>query len=91
MLNQVVLVGKLFWVYDTGVTLEVKRLTKNEQGNYDSDIISVEVPEYLLNNSRDYLDVKQEPMVAVKARIFSEGEDHSTLKLVAERLSFLRK
>lgn len=29
-------------------------------------------------------------MVAVKARLISEGDDHSVLKLTAERLSFLK-
>lgn len=90
MLNQVILVGKLFWVYETGITLEVKRSFKNNEGQYDVDIISVELPDHLYNTSKEYLDSDKEPMIAVKARLISEVDDHLVLKLVAERLSFLK-
>jgi single-stranded DNA-binding protein len=90
MLNQVVLVGKLFWVYETGITLEVQRSFKNNEGQYDVDIISVELPEDLYNTSKEYLNSGKEPMVAVKARLISEGDDHSVLKLTADRISFLK-
>lgn len=89
MLNQVILIGKLIWVYDQGITLKVKRNEKTTEGEFEYDIISVGVEPALFNKSKEFLDADKDITIGVKARLISEGEDHSVLKLMADKMTFL--
>lgn len=89
MLNQVILIGKLVWVYDQGITLKVERNEKTTEGKFEYDIISVGIETALFNKSKKFLDADKDITIGVKARLISEGDDHSVLKLMADKMTFL--
>lgn len=94
MLNQVILVGKIVEDPKEVVTsndelvvvmsLGIERHYKNEDGNYDSDIIEVVINRYLAETSKEYLE--KDMTVGVKARLTSK---YDGITVVAEKLTFI--
>ena len=51
MLNQIVLVGRIKQVEDRCVVVSVPRNSKNENGEYDNDLIPVLIGEQLMSRN----------------------------------------
>ena len=84
MLNHVILVGKIAEIGDDYVKISVPRNYKNENGEYDKDIIKCEVMKTLMNNIEEYC--KNNDTVGVKGRI--ENVDNVNV-IIVEKLTFL--
>ena len=93
MLNQVVLVGRLAKapkIYDNKgiLTLKVPRPYKNSEGEYENDLIPVNITGPILENARNYLTVGS--LVGVKGRIEADqSRTDGRIKIIVEKISFL--
>lgn len=91
MLNQFVVVGKVFSFTSTHVLLKVQRATiDSETKEYENDFLNIEVPHSIMNTLFEYLDLDN--IIAVKASLISESTIDSVtnnVKIVAERASVL--
>lgn len=86
MLNQVVIVGRVYEIKDSGVELAVPRSYKNSEGVYDTDFIDVRLYNALNDNVKEYCT--KGDIVGVKGRL--ERLEHSgALSVVAEKVTFL--
>ena len=87
MLNSVMLVGRLIEDVnegDKGFAIAVPRSFKNNDGEYDKDIIPVKIWEGITNHMANYC--KSGDMVGIKGRI--EVQDEKVV-VVAEKITFL--
>ena len=84
MLNQIVLVGRIKQVEDRRVVISVPRNSKNENGEYDNDLIPVLIGEQLTGNVKEYCG--EGDIIGVKGKI--ESLD-GNIKIRAEKISFL--
>lgn len=85
MLNQVVLVGRL-QNYDLvmgTMTLALPRQYKNENGEYDTDLIKVSIDKTMSKNM-SYLTIGD--MVGIKGRVEVKGIE---LEIKVDRVTFL--
>ena len=93
MLNQIVLVGRL--VDDPvieemedkkycRITIAVLRSYKNENGEYDTDLIPITLWNGIAENTKEYC--KKGDLIGVKGRIQSKEND---IEIVAEKITFL--
>lgn len=93
MLNQTVLVGRL--VKDPvieemedrkycNITIAVPRSYKNENGEYDTDLIPITLWNTIAQNTIEYC--KKGDLVGVKGRIQAK---ENNIEIVAEKLTFL--
>lgn len=93
MLNQVVLVGRLYEINKIGdkqvlITLATPRPYKNENGEYDTDYIPITLWEGIAQNTLEYC--KKEDLVGIKGRIkMIKNENGYDIEIVAEKLTFL--
>ena len=89
MLNQIMCVGRLQEIKNTNkkvvITLSVNRNYKNEQGIYETDLISCELYGDVAKNTLEY--VKVGDVVGVKGRM--ANLTGKKLTIVAERITFL--
>ena len=92
MMNQVVLVGRLYEIKEEGnktiLTLACKRAFKNENGEYEEDLIDFVLWGGVADNTKEYC--KKGDIIGVKARIQSKEVDNvRSIELVADRITFL--
>lgn len=84
MLNQFMLVGRITKIEQGKVVVAVPRNYKNNEGIYDTDIISVTIKENIEENTREYC--RKDDLIGIKGHIACLDNN---LELVAEKLSFL--
>lgn len=84
MLNQVVIVGRIYSMEKGTVILAVTRSYKNEQGEYDTDYIDVTLTGSIEQNVSAYCE--KGDLVGIKGRL--QG-GLNTMSLVAEKVTFL--
>ena len=84
MLNQVVLVGRIKEMHEGKIIISIPRNYKNEDGEYDNDLITVFVRGQLNDTVQDYCSI--EDIVGVKGRVTTEKGD--TI-IIAEKVTFL--
>lgn len=84
MLNQAILVGRIATDTTDGIKLAIPRTYKNENGEYDTDIIPVKLTGSIKNNVTEYC--KMGDIVGVKGRIANE-DGHIVIS--AEKVTFL--
>lgn len=84
MLNQVVLVGRIKEMHEGKIIISIPRNYKNEDGEYDNDLITVFVRGQLNNTVQDYCSI--EDIVGVKGKVSAE-KDNIIIK--AEKITFL--
>ena len=84
MLNQVVIVGRIYSMEKGTVIIAVPRSYKNEQGEYETDYINVTLLGSIEQNVSAYC--KKGDLVGVKGRL--QG-GLNTMSLVAEKVTFL--
>ena len=101
MLNQIVLVGRIASDLEineaedkkvTTITLAVSRSYKNENGEYETDLVPVTLWAGIAERTCEYC--KKGDIVGVRGRIQRIGNDytangHPIIEIVAEKLSFL--
>ena len=85
MLNQVVIVGRLqnYDLVMNTATIAVPRSYKNENGEYDTDLIKVNVNKNMCNNM-SYLTMGD--IIGIKGRVEVDGV---TLQIKVDRVTFL--
>lgn len=90
MLNQIILVGRLKneieWIDNENATFElaIPRNYKNEDGEYDTDIVKIYMTGNIATNTAEYC--KKGDIVGIKGHIESlNGE----MKILAEKNTFL--
>ena len=95
MLNQVVIIGRITRDLEKQIekdtdnnivcmTLAVPRGFKNENGEYDTDFISVRLYKGVAENAFEYC--KKGDLVGVKGRV---QNDNGAMTIIAEKITFL--
>lgn len=85
MLNQIVLVGRIYNNEEEGyITIAVPRCFKNEEGEYDTDYIKCKVMGEIEKNTKEW--TKKGDTIGIKGRLQTE---EGTLYVIAERVTFL--
>jgi len=65
--------------------LNISRNFKNQDGDYESDIIPIELMNYVGNTTFEYC--KKNDLVGIKGRI--ECKENNPVKIIAEKITFL--
>ena len=84
MLNYFTLVGRITKIEQGKVMVAIPRNYKNNEGIYDTDIISVTIKGNIGENTREYC--RKGDLIGIKGRIFCLDNN---LELVAEKISVL--
>ena len=84
MLNQVVVVGRIYSMENGELVMAVPRSYKNENGEYDTDYIDVRLSDAIEKNVLTYCE--KGDLVGVKGRLES---DVNKMFVVAEKVTFL--
>ena len=85
MLNQIVLVGRIYEnKYKGFITIAVPRCFKNEEGIYETDYIKCKVMGQVEKNTKEW--TKKGDIIGIKGRI---QEEEGTLYIMAEKVTFL--
>ena len=91
MINQVMLVGRIandINEEDNIITVAITRSFKNENGEYETDFIDVEIRGTIAKTTTEYC--KKGDIIGVKGSIRSEIIDNvKKMILVADRITFL--
>lgn len=95
ILNQVILVGRLTKdvileqidddKFMAITTIAIPRAFKNENGEYDTDIVDIEVFGGVASNMSEYC--KKGDIIGIKGRV--ESDEKKTIRIVAEKVTFL--
>ena len=65
--------------------LNITRNFKNQDGDYENDIIPVELMSYVGNTTFEYC--KKDDLVGIRGRI--ESKENNPIKIIAEKVTFL--
>lgn len=84
MMNQLVVVGKIYSIDKGIVNVAVKRIYQNENGEYDTDIIPFNLIGNMYNNVEDFCKI--DDTIGIKARIEIQ---ENNIVLIAEKVTFL--
>ena len=84
MLNQVIIVGRIQGFEPFGIVVAIPRYYKNENGEYDTDIIPCELTGNILTNTKEYCNVGD--IVGVKGHLESQG---ISIIIKGEKITFL--
>lgn len=85
MLNQIILVGKLQEKKENTILLEIPRAYKNTEGEYDTDIISINLMPHFKDNRIIQEELERHDTIGIKGHV-EEGN-----KIIAEKITFLSK
>jgi single-stranded DNA-binding protein len=93
MLNQTVLVGRIYNIVDytfmnggIKLVMVIPRSIKNEEGMYPNDYITVQLKGSVANNTLEYCKVGD--IVGVKGTLQCENE-YDAVTVIAEKITFL--
>ena len=84
MLNQFMLVGRITKIEQGKVVVAIPRSYKNNEGIYDTDIVSVTIKGEIYEKTREYC--RKGDIIGIKGNISCLDNN---LELVAEKVSFL--
>jgi len=85
MLNQAILVGRVYDMSSTDyIMVSIPRSYKNENGEYDNDIVKITLEGTINDNTREYCH--KGDIIGVKGRI---RVDEDGMKIVGEKVTFL--
>ena len=84
MLNQVVVVGRIYSIENGELVMAVPRSFKNENGENDTDYIEVRLSKSIEDNVSTYCEVGD--LVGVKGRLES---GINKMQVIAEKVTFL--
>lgn len=90
MLNQVGLVGRLKdeieWLDEQNaiLTLAIPRPTKDENGEYGTDMVKVKIVGQMADNTAEYC--RKGDIIGIKGRVVTEDDK---INIVAEKATFL--
>ena len=84
MLNQAILVGRVKSLEENWLVIAVSRNTKNEEGDYETDNITVHIEGKLRDNTFEY--VEKGDIIGVKGSLRVED---GKMEVYAEKVTFL--
>lgn len=84
MLNQVVVVGRIYSIENDELVMAVPRSFKNENGEYDTDYIEVRLSKSIEDNVSTYCE--KGDLVGVKGRLESSI---NKMQVIADKVTFL--
>lgn len=84
MLNQVVVVGRIYSIENGELVMAVPRSFKNENGEYDTDYIEAKLSKSIEENISTYCEIGD--LVGIKGRLES---DINRMYVVADKVTFL--
>lgn len=84
MLNQVVVVGRIYSMENGELVMAVPRSFKNENGEYDTDYIEARLSKSIEENVSTYCE--KGDLVGVKGRLESSI---NKMQVIAEKVTFL--
>ena len=65
--------------------LNISRNFKNQDGDYENDVIPIELMSYVGNTTFEYC--KKDDLVGIRGRI--ESKENNPIKIIAEKVTFL--
>ena len=86
MLNQAVVVGRIKEIYANIILIAIPRSYKNNEGKYDSDLISIQLPESMVSNI--LTKVKEGQLIGVKGALTNDT-GYSNTVVLADKITFL--
>lgn len=84
MLNQVVVVGRIYSIENGELVMAVPRSFKNDNGEYDTDYIEARLSKSIEENVSTYCE--KGDLVGIKGRLES---DLNRMYVIAEKVTFL--
>ena len=84
MLNQVVVVGRIFSIENGELVMAVPRSFKNAEGEYETDYIEARLSKSIMENVSTYCE--KGDLVGIKGRLES---DLNRMYVIAEKVTFL--
>lgn len=84
MLNQVVVVGRIYSIKNGELVMAVPRSFKNDNGEYDTDYIEAKLSKSIMDNVSSYCEIGD--LVGIKGRLES---DINKMFVIAEKVTFL--
>lgn len=88
MINQFMLVGRIIKIEQGKVMVAIPRNYKNDEGIYDTDIISVTIKGNIEENTMEYC--RKGDLIAIKGHLQSKVVEKKYIQeLIAEKISFL--
>ena len=84
MLNQVVVVGRIYSMENGKLVIAVPRSYKNENGEYETDYIEARLSNSIASNVSTYCE--KGDLVGIKGRLES---DANRMFVIAEKVTFL--
>lgn len=85
MLNQIVIIGRLCQeIKDNIIVISVPRSFKNENGEYDTDLITCRVSGNLAENAEKFCT--KDSLIGIKGRI---ENNNNKIEVIAEKITFL--
>ena len=84
MLNQVVVVGRIYSMENGKLVIAVPRSVKNENGEYETDYIEVRLSNNIASNVSTYCE--KGDLVGIKGKLES---DVNRMFVIAEKVTFL--
>ena len=84
MLNQVVVVGRIYSMENGKLVMAVPRSFKNENGEYDTDYIEARLSKSIESNVSTHCELGD--LVGIKGRLES---DANRMFVIAEKVTFL--
>ena len=84
MINQIILVGRIENIGEEKIEIRVPRSFKNEEGNYEDDIITVIIKGNMFENVKEYCH--RGDVVGTKGHIEQADND---MQIIAEKITFL--
>lgn len=84
MLNQVILVGRIKEKHEGKINVAIPRDYKNENGEYDTDLVTVLVKGKLNDSVQDYCSIGD--LVGIRGKVSTEKDN---LIIKAEKVTFL--
>lgn len=86
MLNQLVIVGRLYQeIKDNIIVVSVPRSFKNENGEYDTDLITCKVWGNLAENVEKFCT--KDSLIGIKGRL---ENNNNKIEVIAEKITFLK-
>lgn len=84
MLNQAIIVGRIYSMENGELVMAIPRTFKNENGEYDTDYIEARLSKSIMDNVSTYCEIGD--LVGIKGRLES---DLNRMYVVADKVTFL--
>ena len=94
MVNSLVLIGRLEEIKEWGIIIKVPRNYKNDKGEYENDLVPVNICDSALTNVKEYCT--KDCVIGIRGRIEmfpkidkDDFQDGNEIRIIGEKITFL--